>query len=200
MRVALFLFLGTLLTAQTGANQLLGRWRAVETSPNGRTAFFEFHDGNRLDYVSGQALDGHYRMIDSKSIAVSTPDHGEEQEEMTWSGPDKMTIENKAINQSVSLTRVGKMADPDHPIVGDWTGERVVEGNKVETLYIFYPDNRNLWVLKLKNLQGTYTVSGDTIKLNVPEHPETDGPFATDGDTLSLPNPGGSGSTRFNRY
>lgn len=153
-----------------------------------------------MDYVSGRALDGHYRVIDAKTIAVSTPEHGEEQEEITWNGAGKVIIESKTANQSVSLTRVGKMPDADHPIVGDWTGERVVEGNRVEALYIFYPDNRNLWVLKLESLQGSYTVSGETIKLAVPGHPETEGPFATDGDTLSLPNPGGSGSSRFTRY
>lgn len=200
MPAALFLSSCAILAAQTGANQLLGRWRAVEISPNGRTAFFEFQPGNRLEYVSGRALDGHYRVIDRKTIAVSTPDHAEEQEEMTWSGTGKVTIEDKAIDQSVSLTRVGKMPDADHPIVGDWSADRVVEGNKVEAFYIFYPDNRNLWILKVQSLQGTYTVSGDTIKLEVPEHPETEGPFATDGDTLSLPNPGGSGSSRFSRY
>lgn len=199
-KAVLLPFLAFTSFAQTGANQLLGRWRASVTSSNGRTAFFEFQDGNRLNYISGQAHEGHYRVIDTNTIAVSTPDHGEEQEEMTWSGQDKVTIENKSANQSVILTRAGKMPEPGHPIVGDWTTVRDVEGDRVEALYIFYSDNRNLWVLKLESLQGSYAISGDTIKLEVPEHPVTEGPFAIDGDILSLPNPGGSGSSLFNRY
>jgi hypothetical protein len=70
----------------------------------------------------------------------------------------------------------------------------------VEALCIFYPDGRNLWVIKLKSLQGTYTVSGEVIKLEVPERPAAEGSFAINGDTLLLPNPGGHGSSRFSRY
>lgn len=111
-----------------------------------------------------------------------------------------MVIENKTSNQTVSLTRMGKMPDSEHPIVGDWETQRMVDGNQVDALCIFYPDNRNLWVIKLKSAQGTYSVSGDLIKLQIPEHPAAEGSFAIDGDTLLLPNPGGRGSSRFRRY
>jgi hypothetical protein len=86
---------------------------------------------------------------------------------------------------SVWLTRRGAKAG-QKSILGEFAGQREIEGRVVDTVYLFRSDGKVLLLMPFLKTQGSYTVDGEKIRLSVPDRWSAEGTFKVDGDTLTL--------------
>lgn len=195
----LFSISAALAIGQPQQNELIGRWRSTEASPAGVSAVFEFHADYQLDSYSAAISEGRYRLVGTDTILFQSK-NGEEKQEVEWDSEDRARIEDEVAGKSMELTRLGKIPDSKNPLTGEWSTTREWKGAKYPARALFLPDGKVVWITTLRTEHGRYSVQSKTIRLEVTGRPALEGSFAVLEDRLTLPNPKGSGSYRFNRF
>src|SRR3954454_13693205 len=75
------------LTAADSSANLLGRWRAVETSRGGIGTMFEFRKGGVVEYSPGAVVEMSYRVEGNELVLPPGTEKGPEQRQIiTWLG------------------------------------------------------------------------------------------------------------------
>jgi hypothetical protein len=190
------------LMADPAPQNLLGRWRSVETSKGGIGSMLTFHSNGTVDYSPGAVVEMTYRIEDGQLIFPAATTTGPEQrQQMEFHGENRLDLTTKAGGESatVNLTRKGAAPDAAHPILGEWVGSREMQGRQMEAHYLFYPAGKTLFLLPFLTQAGHFVIQGANMRLELPNHPAAEGRFRIEGDVLTTPSPSGGGY-RFARY
>jgi hypothetical protein len=188
-----------LLAADDAGTRLLGRWRSLETSKGGIGAMFEFRKDGVVDYSPGAVVEMKYRIEGDQLILPPATINGPEQKQtMEWSGNDKLRLKTGG-GPGVELARAGQAPDVDHPILGEWTSSREMSGRTMQARHLFYPAGKGLLLLPFLKQSGSYSIRGESIRLELPGRDPVEGKFTVNSDVLTIPGPN-SGESRFARY
>lgn len=154
-----------------------------------------FHKNGVVDYSPGTISELPYRIEGGEVVFPPAVINGpERREKIAFTGRDKLRL------GMVDLTRVGSASDAAKPILGEWVGTMEMDKRAVEARYIFYPTGRSLFLIKFKPSTGRYTVSGPTIRLDLPGNAAASGEFRIDDDMLTLPGGPHGMNYRLKRY
>jgi len=134
-------------------------------------------------------LDGSQLILDSADKNAFT---------LSWSGPDRVRF---AINGTAAedYTRLGTQPDPQNPLLGEWTGSRDMDGNKVLVHWIFVADGKALLMIRFTTHTGSYTVRNGRLIATFGGRPGLDGSIAFSDGVLAINRAGGR-VTRLARY
>jgi hypothetical protein len=194
-----FLTILPILSADDSATKLLGRWRSLETSKGGIGAMFEFRKDGVVDYSPGAVVEMKYRIEGDQLVLPPATIGGPElKETMEWSGNDKLRLKASG-GVWVELARQGPAPDVKNPIVGEWTSSSEMAGKTMQSRYLFYPAGKGFLLIPFLKQSGTYSIHGESIRLELPGRDPVEGKFKVDGDMLVIPGPN-TGESRFARY
>ena len=189
----------TLAAAEPPAN-LLGRWRSLEMSKGGVGAIFDFHKDGTLDFQPGAVVEMKYRVEGSTLILPPPTVNGPEQKQtMEWPDENHLRFHSGG-RVSSELTRKGVRSDLKDPLIGEWLGERDIQGRKVEMHWIFYGGGKSLLLMPFLTDGGRYSITGETIRIELRGRPPSTGKFSIEGGRLTLPGPNNVGVAHFGRY
>lgn len=140
---------------------LLGSWRADVPLPNGIIQTFRFTADGKFDLAMALAVDGRYTIGGTQMIeTITLPDgtsHADTSEVRVTA--DSLVITDHAAGAK-SLRRAGA---PGKTIVGEWT---ITLASGPSATYEFAPDGSMHVRATVKEEQGTYTVTGDALRLS----------------------------------
>lgn len=204
--VRLTLFLLAIATANAAlSDQIVGRWRSLETSKGGIGAIYEFHANGDVDYSPGAVVEMSYRVEgDQLFLPASNAGGSERKLKIRWVGENKFRLTPQSGSPGDSagseLTRKGERANSKNPILGEWTGTQDMRGHKLDMLWFFYPEGKSLFLMPFTPQHGHYTVKDSTIRLELPDTNPIETKFEISGRVLTMVNRSGNGQSRLARY
>jgi hypothetical protein len=190
------------LSADPPPQNLLGRWRSVETSKGGVGSMLTFHANGVVDFSPGAVVEMPYRIEGDELIlppATTTGPEQRQQIEFRGNNQLRLIIKAEGLTGAMNLTRKGAAPDITNSILGEWVGTQEMEGRLMEAHYLFYPAGKCLFLLPFLTKPGHFAIRGTNMRLELPNHPPAEGKFGILGDVLTTPSPSGSGY-RFTRY
>jgi hypothetical protein len=151
---------------QSSSARILGRWRSLETSKGGIGAMFEFRsDGT--DFSPGAVVEMQWRVENNQLILPPATVGGDEQKyTLQWLSDSKLGLKTEA--GVTGLTRVGDHSHSDKPMIGEWIEHREMAGRILEAHWLFYPNNKLLFLMPFAIQHGSYTMSGSALHLKMP--------------------------------
>ncbi len=160
MRGLTLLFLGLAVSgfAQSPA-ELAGRWRSVETSKGGLGAMYDFMADGTAQYSPGAILRIQYRQEGDR--VIKTPDNGLL---FTVSAINATQLKVDISGTAETYTRLGAQPDPGNPLLGEWTGTRMMDGNPIGVHWTFAADGAAVMMLRFLTAPGRYQLSGGQLK------------------------------------
>ncbi len=186
-----------LLGATTPPQQLLGRWRSMQTSKGGIGWMLLFRADGTFDLSPGAVVEMPYRTErDEIVFPPSTTDGPEERLKLQFTGKDQLRLLG---NPGEQLTRKGTAPHPKVPILGEWEGKRDMGGHQVEVHYIFYPNGKCLLLIPFVKKTLKYTIEGRNIRMELPNRAPCSGKFQIKDGVLTIPGSDGKGHD-FSRY
>lgn len=199
MRLLTLLLFTATLTAQQHEAELSGRWRSLETSKGGIGAMFHFYPGGAVEFSPGAVVQTSYRVEgDQLILPPATVNGPESKQRITWITRDKLRLGKDA--ETSEFTRADHAEHKDQDLTGEWIAMRDMAGSMHEVHYIFSADGKGLFLIPFVTQSGHYTVTGDSIRIELPERQTVEGKFKVEGDTLTIPGPRGAGESKFARY
>jgi len=121
---------------------------------------------------------------------------------MVWLSDNKLVLEQKAgeaHGETVLLRSTPAPSGEPRSLIGEWTTEIKTPDRTVTGRYIFRKDSTLVVVISFLTAGGIYRAQGTHIHWELPEQAPGDGEFKIDGETLTLPKPGG-GQMKLTRY
>jgi hypothetical protein len=152
-----------------------------------------------MDSYSAAIVDEKYRLVGTDTILLQSGNGHEEKQEVEWDSQDRARIEDEAAGKLMELVRLGKIPDRKNPMVGEWSTTREWNGKKYPARALFLPDGRVLWTTILRADRGRFSAEGANLRLEISGRPAVVGNYSITGDSLTLPNPRGGGSS-FERF
>jgi hypothetical protein len=137
------------LVADPPPQNLLGRWRSVETSKGGIGAMLTFQSNGVVDFSPGAVVEMNHRIEGSQLILPPATITGPEQrQQMEFHGEHQLRLITIAGGQRATLvlTRKGRVHDAANPILGEWVGSQEMEGRRMDAHYLFYPAGKGLFL------------------------------------------------------
>ncbi len=189
------LLLGTCLALAQDAVQIVGRWRSEQTSKGGIGAMYDFAADGTVHFSPGAIVPTQYRLEGDRLTLDPSDGIGYT---LTWNGDDRLRL---AVSGSGSedCSRLGARRDPLNKLVGEWTGTRDMDGNKVVTHWIFGPDSKALFMIRFLTHHGNYTIQNGRLVAKFGEQIGLDGTISLAGDILTINRSAGR-VTRLLRY
>jgi len=183
---------------QPTSNNVVGRWRSLETSKGGIGVLYEFRSDGTVDFSPGAVVEMPWRVENNQLILPAATTGGTEQKlNLKWLGDNKLSWATEA--GVIELARVGNRADAGNPMLGEWIENREMAGRKLEAHWLFYPGGKILLLMPFATQHGTYTISGSALHLNVPGLKPEFKLVLTD-NLLTLSEPDGGREDRYARY
>lgn len=187
----------------SGAAGLAGRWRSAEIPASGVGALIEFRSDGTFNFSPGTAVSTPYR-VEGESLVLSPagPDSPGEKQTMVWLSDNKLVLEQKAgeaHGETVLLRSTPAPSGEPRSLIGEWTTEIKTPERTVTGRYIFRKGSTLLVLISFLTAGGIYRAEGTHIHWELPGQAPADGEFKMDGDTLTIPKPGG-GFMKLKRY
>jgi hypothetical protein len=152
---------------QTSSASIVGRWRSMETSKGGIGYMFEFRSDGTVDFSPAAVVETQWRIENNQLILPPGTVGGAEQKfNLKWLGDNKLSLTTGA--DVTELARIGDLANPGNPIVGEWIESREMAGRNLEAHWLFYLDGKILFLMPFVTQHGSYTISGSALHLKVP--------------------------------
>lgn len=163
-------------------NQLVGRWRSVETSKGGIGAMYDFDADGTVRFSPGAIVPMQYRADGDR--VIFDPADGNTCS-LSWSGSDRVRF---LVNGTVAeeYARLGRQPDPQNPLIGEWTGSRDMDGKKVLVHWIFGADGKALLMIRFLTQTGSYTVQNGRLVAMFGGRPGLDGSIAVADGVLAI--------------
>jgi hypothetical protein len=183
---------------QSPSTSIVGRWRSLETSKGGIGAVYEFHSDGTVDFSYGAVFEVPWRIEHNELVLPAATVGGEEQKyTLQWLSDTKLGLKTEA--GVTELTRVANRSHADKSIVGEWIGHQELAGRDLEFHWLFYPDNKVLFVMPMTTQHGTYTTSGSALHLKMHDaRPESR--FEVKDNLLTFSELDGNQKERYARY
>jgi hypothetical protein len=115
---------------------------------------------------------------------------------VTWLSNDAMRISMQGHAEEYS--RRGA-ADPRDPLLGEWLGQREMDGQRMPVQMFFYPAGRSLLVILFTTQHGRYSVTNGRLVGEIGARTALDGTFDITNGVLSIYRSGGQ-VTKLARY
>ncbi len=196
---SILFFLLCASAAESASDQIVGRWRSVETSKGGMGAMYEFHANGTFDYSPGAVVEMPWRIENDELVLPPGTAGGPVQKKtIVWLGENKVQFIEGGSNEE--LTRSGDRSDVGNPIIGEWIGTREMSGRKLEMHWFFYPEGKGLFLLPFLSQHGHYTISNSSLEIEMPNSSPVDFKFQVEGEVLTLVKLEGRVESRFARY
>jgi hypothetical protein len=158
-----------LAVAGDPAANLLGRWRATETSKGGIGAMYEFRADGTVDFSPGAVVEMPYRVEDNLLIMAGETQGSEQKTPIEFVGTDKFRLKppTGAPGQAraVELLRHGTAPDPHNPIVGEWIEHREIGGRQLEAHWLFSGEGKVLLLIPFVTSHGHFSIRGSAIHM-----------------------------------
>lgn len=192
--VGLFCVLAYCAAAQE-ASQLVGRWRSVETSKGGIGAMYDFDADGTVHFSPGAIVPMQYRVVGDRLI-FEPPDGI--RYSLSWNGADRLRLTVNGAG-SEDYARLGVQNDPQNPLLGEWTGTRDMDGQKVLVHWIFGADAKGLLMVRFLSKTGSYSVQNGRLVAKFGGQVGLDGAISLTNGILSISRSGGR-VTNLSRY
>lgn len=133
----------------SGAPSILGRWRSVTTTKGGIGAVYDFRSNGAAHYSSVALVDMDYRLnatvltLGGQSIGIGWHQDGRLQ----------FNFGNDVVED---FTRQGQPPSAQEPLLGEWSGTRMMQNHAIPVTMQFHSGGRSLMVLFLKTHAGRY--------------------------------------------
>lgn len=147
-----------------GATPLTGRWRSVKTTGGGIGAVYDFSPNGSATYSSAAIVEMVYQQ-EGNQITLGGQPIG-----IGWH-PDGRLQFNYGNNHVEDYTRQGKVVDAANPLLGEWKGNKVMQGQRVPMLLQFRGGNAALLMILFKTQSGHYHASAGSWTLTLPSLP-----------------------------
>ena len=159
----------------------------------------EFHADGVVDYSPGAVVELPWRMEDGQLVLPSGKVGGPEQKKtIKWLSENKMQMVSHAGAVEPELSRVGERSDAANPMIGEWTGLRIIGDHKLDGRWFFYPAGKGLFLLPFATVHGHYVISGSMLHVELPNQKASDQKFEVVENILILK--GEKGDSRYGRY
>jgi len=137
----------------------------MTTTKGGIGAVYEFFANGRASYTSAALVEGDYRQ-DGNQLTFAGQGIG-----FGWH-PDGRLQLNFGNSQLEDYLRQGKMADPGNPLLGEFRGSRQMGGASVPVTLQFKDNNRALFAIYLKTVNGRYQATDSGWSMTIASMPE----------------------------
>ena len=163
------------------AGQLAGRWRSVETSKGGIGAMYDFQANGAVSFSPGAIVPSPYRIEgDRLTIGVQDP----AQYTVAFNGESHLRL--TIAGQSEEYTRLGNPVSHENLLLGEWTGNRDMDGQKVLVHWIFGADSSALLMIRFTTVSGNFTLQNGRLVATFGGRGGLDGSITLSGDVLSI--------------
>jgi hypothetical protein len=185
-------------------DQIVGRWRSLETSKGGIGVIYQFRANGDVDYSPGAVVETTYR-IEGNQLWIHDANAGgsEQKLKIKWIGENKFRLEPQSGSTGETavseLTRKGERRDSKNPIIGEWTGTQDMRGHKLPMIWLFYPEGKSLFLMPFTPQHGHYTVQESTLRIELSTN-TIERKFQVNGDVLTIAEPSGTGQSRLARF
>lgn len=166
--------------------RLVGKWESVARSNGGIGATFEFLGDGSATFTPGALVDFTYRLEGSRLFrSFEDPDTGSESETIVdiQISADTMIQRIAETGQETVLVRVGSAEAGRPPIVGTWSFDHSAG---VTAFEIFTADGELHLRVPFVTVHGRYTLSNDTLTIELERQGRADFRYSIDGSTLTL--------------
>jgi hypothetical protein len=136
----------------------------VTTTRGGIGAVYDFSPNGGATYSSAAIVEMPYQQ-DGNQIILGGQPIG-----IGWH-PDGQLQFNYGNNQVEDYLREGKMVNAANPLLGEWKGSRVMQGQRLPVTLQFRTSNSALLVILLKTQAGRYQPAADSWTLTLPALP-----------------------------
>jgi len=169
-----------------GANKgLVGRWESVDRSQGAIGNTMEMTADNKVYYTVGAMVDGKYTVAgDQLTVALGDSAANKEQSRVTGFRVqgDTLTIIPTGEGRQQALVRSGKRAKGT-PVAGTWTYRHPAGASAYEA---YAPAGGFHFRLPMQTIEGTYTVTADSVELRLAEAPARKAAFRIENGILTL--------------
>jgi len=169
-----------------GANKgLVGRWESVDRSQGAIGNTMEMTADNKVYYTVGAMVDGKYTVAgDQLTVALGDSAANKEQSRVTGFRVqgDTLTIIPTGEGRQQALVRSGKRARGT-PVAGTWTYHHPAGAAAYEA---YAPSGAFHFRLPMQTIEGTYTVTADSVELRLAEAPARKAAFRIENGILTL--------------
>jgi hypothetical protein len=167
--ITLALAFAQLAVAGDPAANLLGRWRATETSKGSIGAMYEFRSDGTVDFSPGAVVEMPYRVEDNFLIMEGETQGSERKTTIEFVGIDKSRLKpptgTAGQARAVELLRQGTAPYPHNPIVGEWIEHREMEGRQLEAHWLFSGGGKVLLLIPFVTSHGHFSIRGSAIHM-----------------------------------
>jgi hypothetical protein len=132
-----------------GTPSIVGRWRSVTTTRGGIGAVYDFQANGKAAYSSAAIVETDFRLSGNQLTLGEVPVG------IGWH-PDGRLQFNHGNGELENFTREGKPVDAERPLLGEWTGNRMMEGRRIPVTMQFQAGDRALLVIYLRTVLGRY--------------------------------------------
>jgi hypothetical protein len=186
-------------SGQASADNLLGRWRPLETSQGGIGAMYDFHADGTIEFSPGAVVEMPYRVEGDELIFPPATTTGPEQRSAIAFLEDSQ-LRMSARGGTEELRRQGPPPDPQNRLLGEWLGSRDMGGGqRVAVHMFFYPAGRSLLLIPFKTQSGRFTANEGRLVATFGGRIGIEGAFDVTGGVLSIHRSGGR-VTKLARY
>lgn len=184
---------------QSHSASIVGRWFSLERSKGGIGEVCEFRSDGTVDYSTGAVVDMLWRIENNQLILPpATIDGPEQKYTLKWLGDNKLRLETEG--GVTELSRVSDHPDSGKPIIGEWLEKREMGGQDMEAHWLFYQDDKLLFIMPFKIQHGTYTISGSSLHLKIAGLEEPEFRFKLADNSLTLSDTEGGRESHYARY
>jgi hypothetical protein len=167
--ISLALACAQFVVAGDPAADLLGRWRATETSKGGIGAMYEFRADGTVNFSPGAVVEMPYRVEDNFLIMAGETQGSEQKTAIEFVGSDKFRLKRPTgvpgQARAVELLRQGTAPDRHNPIIGEWIEHREMGGRQLEAHWLFSGGGKVLLLIPFVTSHGHFSIRGSAIHM-----------------------------------
>lgn len=165
-------------------NGLVGRWESVDRSQGAIGNTMEMTADNKLFYTVGAMVDGKYTVAGDQLTVALGDSAGQSRVTGFRVQGDTLTIiqSGQGQGQRQALVRCGKRAK-GAPVAGTWTYNHPAGAAAYE---VYTPAGAFMFRLPMQTIEGTYTVTADSVELRLAQAPPRKASFRIENGILTL--------------
>ena len=165
---------------------LVGQWESAERTKEGVGNILEFYADGRVTQISASMADASYR-VDGDRLRTfwKDPETGRDSEvetELTFEGNTRFLEKGDEASGESWSERVGAPPRADSPLVGQWCSLFL----ETLTTYREFTRDRMYNRLPVVVLRGRYSVTGDSLRVEMQAQPAGEYPFRLENGELVI--------------
>src|SRR5262249_12770208 len=170
-----------------------GQWESAIRNEGGMGNILEFSPDGRVTQISAMMSDATWAIQGEwLKTTYTNEESGKLQDSLVkieYQGFDRFVEKDENDTEQGYSERIGNRPPSDQPLVGEWCSLFL----DTLTTYRQFTSDRRLFVrLPVTVRRGTYTVSGDTLEVNIPGQPLGHYPFRIEEGRLVIKNRDGA--------